>query len=81
MLIWCFKKFKDFILSFSISGSFFSEKQFSNLYTMILISFPLGGCDDEIVDSLKNYQGCKRVYFLQYHTLKVIHFMNGEGFR
>ena len=51
MLIWCLKQFKGFILKFSISGSFFSEKEFLNLYTMTFVSFPLGGCDDEVVDN------------------------------
>ena len=49
------------------------------MYTMILFSFPLGGCADDVVDNLANYQGYKYVYFLQYHTLTVIHFMNSEG--
>ena len=46
---------------------------------MILISFPLGGCVDEVADNQTNYQGYKYIYFLQYHTLRVIYFMNGEG--
>ena len=46
---------------------------------MILFSFPLDGCVDEVIDNRTNYQGYKYVYFLQYHTLTVIHFMNGEG--
>ena len=79
MLIWCIKHVKDFIFTFSISGSFFSKKEFLNLYTMILFSFPLGGCADYVVDNLANYQGYKYVYFLQYHTLTVIHFRNSEG--
>ena len=33
----------------------FSEKEFLNLYT--IISFPLGGCVDEIVDNRTKYQG------------------------
>ena len=46
---------------------------------MILFSFPLGGCVDKVVENQTNYQGHKYVYFLQYHTLAVIHFMSGEG--
>ena len=34
---------------------------------------------DEAVDNRRNYQGNKNVYFLRYHTLTVINFMNGEG--
>ena len=64
MLIWCLKQFKDFVLKFSITGSFFSEKEFLNLYTMMLFSFPLGGCVDEVVDNRPDYQGYKYVYFL-----------------
>ena len=74
MLISCLKQVKDFILTFSISGSFFPEKEVLNLYTMILFSFPLGRCVDEIVDSRTNYQRYKYVYFFQCHTLTVIHF-------
>ena len=79
MLIWCLKHVKDFILTFSISGSFFPEKEFLNLCTMILFSFSFGGCANDVVDNRINYQGYKYVYFLQYQTLTVIHFMNGEG--
>ena len=79
MLIWCLKQLKDFILKFSISESFFSEKKIWNLYTMIHFSVLLGGCVDEVVYNRTNYQGYKYVYFLQYHTLTVIRFMYGEG--
>ena len=80
MLNWRLKQVKYFILKFSISGSFFSEKESLNLYTKILVSIPLCGCADEVVDNRTNYQGCKYVYFLRYHTLTVINFMNGQGF-
>ena len=56
MLICCLKQFKYFILKFSISGSFFSEKGFLSLYTMILFSFCLGGCVDEIANNQTNNQ-------------------------
>ena len=46
---------------------------------MILFSFPLGRWADEVVDNRANYQQYKYVYFLLYHTMTVIHFMNGEG--
>ena len=38
---------------------------------MILFSFPLGVCVDEVVEIRTNYQGYKYVYFLEYHTLTV----------
>ena len=56
MLICCLKQFKYFILKFSISGNFFSEKGFLSLYTMILFSFCLGGCVDEIANNQTNNQ-------------------------
>ena len=46
---------------------------------MIRFSFSLGGCVDEVIDNRTNDQGYKYVYFLQYHTLAIIHFMSGEG--
>ena len=46
---------------------------------MILFPFPEGGCVDEVVDNGTNYRRYKYVYLLQYHTLTVIHFINGEG--
>ena len=64
---------------FSVSESFFSEKQLLNLYTMILFSFPLGRWAVEVVDNRTNYERYKYVFFLQYHTMTVIHFMNGKG--
>ena len=44
----------------------------------MLFSFPLGGCVDKAVDNRTGYQGYKYVYFLQYHTSTVIHFINGK---
>ena len=78
MLIWYVKQVKNFMLKFSIRGSFSSQKEFLNLYTMILF-FPPGGCVDEDVDNRTNYQGYKYINFVWYHTLSVLHFMNGEG--
>ena len=49
------KHAKDFILTFSISGGFFSEKGFLNFYSMLLFSFPLGECVDEVIDNGTNY--------------------------
>ena len=72
MLIWCLKHVKDFILTFSMSGILFRKN-----FTMILFTFPLGGCVDEFVDIRTNYQGYKYGYFLQYHTLTVIYVING----
>ena len=76
---WCLKQLKDSILKFSISGSFISQKAFLNYYTVILVSFPSGGCADE-VDNWTNYHGYKDdVYFLQYNTLVAIYFFNHGG--
>ena len=42
-------------------------------------SFPSGGCVDDVVGNRTNYHGYKDdAYFLQYHTLVAIHFMNHE---
>ena len=66
-------------LHFQLVEGSFQKKFFLNLYIIILFSFPLGGCIDEVVDNRTNYQGYKYICFLQYHSLAVIHFMNGEG--
>ena len=78
MLIWYVKQVKNFILKFSIRGSFSSQKEFLNLYTMILFFSP-GGCVYEDVDNRTNYQGYKYINFVRYHTLTVLHFMNDKG--
>ena len=78
MLIWCLKQFKDFILKLSMSGSFFPQRKFLNLYTMILSSFALGRYVDEVV-AIK-LSRIQVHLFPQYQTLKVLHFMNSEGF-
>ena len=52
------------MLKFSISGSFFSGKEFLNLYTMMLASFRSGGCVDKVVGNRTSYQGQKYVCFL-----------------
>ena len=77
-MIWCLNQFKDFIPKFPLGGSFFSEKEFLNLYTIIHFSFPLIGCVNDVVKNPTNYQEYKYLNFLQYHTLTVIHFMNIE---
>ena len=62
---WCLKQLNDFIFKLSISRSFFSQKAFLNEYTVILVSSPLGGCDDELVGNWIKYHGYKDdVYFL-----------------
>ena len=38
----CLKQFRDVILKFSVSGTFVSEKEILNMYTMKLVSFGLG---------------------------------------
>ena len=48
MLIWYLKQIKDFNLKLSISGSFFSGKEYLNVFTIILFSFALGGCVDDV---------------------------------
>ena len=67
------KQVKDFTLKFPITASFFLQKEFLNLYNVILVSFPSGGCVDVVVDNQRNYQEYKYVYFLQYHTLTYHH--------
>ena len=72
MLIWCLKQLKVFILKFSISGS-------SIFWLLILVSFPPGGCFDEVSNNWAHYHEYKYdLYFLQYHTLTSIIFMNHE---
>ena len=78
MLIWCLKQVKDFILKFSTSGSYSSQREFLNFYIMILFSFLSGGCVDEDIDNRTNYQGYKFIYFVWYDILTVLHFMNGK---
>ena len=50
------------------------------LHTTILVSFLSGGrAHDEVVDNWADYQWYEcDVYFLQCHTLTVIHDINGE---
>ena len=56
------------------------KKQLSDYYTIILVSFPLRGCIDKVVDSQANYQGYRYdVHFFRCHTFAVIHSINGEG--
>ena len=78
-------KSKYFTIKFSIRESFFSEKKFFNLYSIILVSFPSGGCVDEAVHSRTNYQGYKYVCFTnilvsdidshQFHEWCLLHLM------
>ena len=72
MLIWCLKKVKDLILKFLINKSFLSEKEFLNLHTILLVSFPSGGCVAKFVHNRESHQG-----FEYDCCLTVIHFMNG----
>ena len=74
MLVLCLKQVKDLILEFPVGGSFFSEKTTFRLlyYTIVLVSIPLGGCVDEVVDSRANYQGFRNyVHFVRCHTFAV----------
>ena len=73
MLIWCLKQLKDFILKFSISGSFFS------FFFINTCFFSFRWCVDEATNSWTNYHRYKYdLYFLHYHTLTTIHFMDHE---
>ena len=64
MLVWCFKQVKDFILKFSISGSFIAGRQNWLIYHNIVF-FTTGWGVDEVVDNGTNYQGCQyNVYSL-----------------
>ena len=78
MLVWCWQQVKDLILEFLISGK---KTTFWLLYySIILVSFPLGGCVDEVVDSQANYQGYRYgIHFLWCHIFAVMHSVNGEG--
>ena len=55
----------------------FQKKQLSDYFTIILLSFPLGGCVDEVVNSQANYQGYK--HFHGCYTFAFIYSVNGEG--
>ena len=55
MLICCLKQVKYFILKFTITKGFFSEKEFLNLFTMMPVFFPSGECVDEVADNQTNY--------------------------
>ena len=76
--MWCLKQYKTFLLKLSISENLFSENTFLVLYTTILVSFPLGGCVDEVVVNETNDQRYTYVHLLYCHLLTVLHFMNGE---
>ena len=46
---------------------------------MILVSYPLGACEDQVADSHASYQGYRyNVHFLWCHTFTFIHSVNGE---
>ena len=79
MLVWCLKQVKDLIPEVLISCSFFSEKTTSDYHAMIMVSYPLGTCEDEVTDSHASYQGNRyNVHFLWCHTFTLIHSVNGE---
>ena len=59
---------------------FQKKKEFLNFYTMILLSFPLGRCFDEVLNNRRNHQGYEYVYFVWYHTLTIIHFRMMKDF-
>ena len=77
MLIWCLKQVKDFMIKFSISRSFLLEKEL-DMYIILIVSIPSGGCVDKVGNNRESQQGCKHDdYFLYYHIWTVIYFMNG----
>ena len=64
-MIWCLKQVKDFMIKFSISRSFLLEKNFLDMYIILIVSFPSGGCVDKVGNNRESQQGCKYdVYFL-----------------
>ena len=77
VLVWYLKQVNSLI-----GGSFFSDnKQLSDYYAIILVSLPLGGYVDEVVNSQAVYQRFKNdVHFIRCHTFAVIHSRNAEGF-
>ena len=59
------KLVKELIFQISINESLFSEKQFFNLYTIILASFLSGGWIDEVFDNGIIYEEYEYdIYFL-----------------
>ena len=61
------------------SGSLFSTKKLLDYFTLILISFPLGGCVDVAVDSRANHQRYRYdANSLQSHASTIIQFENDE---
>ena len=57
----------------------FQKKHLSDYYTIIVVSFPLDECVDEVADSQPNYQLYRYdVHFLWCHTFAVIHSTNVE---
>ena len=79
MLTWCLRQITDFTLEFSLNGKFVFTKRIFGLNIIVRVCFPLIACVDEVVNNQASDQGHEYdVYFLQYHKLTVINFMNGE---
>ena len=78
-MVSCLKQVKDLNFEFWISRSFFSEKILDS-NTIILFSFPLDGCVDEVIDRRADFQEYRYFHFLEWHAFAGIHFMNGEGY-
>ena len=58
----------------------FRKRQFYEMYTKTLVSFPSGGCVNDAVDKRTDQQGYQYdVHFLQCHAFTAVHFMNGGG--
>ena len=65
-----------------MSGSFFSEKKILNLYTMMIFSFTLGGCVDEIVNNQTSYEDTSKcISFSILHWNSYISWVVKEFFR
>ena len=69
---------KIFILKFSRSGSFFSQKSIFESVNCNPCFFS-GGCVDEVGNWTSYHGYTDDVYFLEYHTSAAIRFMNHEG--
>ena len=76
---WSLKQVKDLILEFLISGNLFSEKNRLDYYTILLLSFPLDECVDEVVYSEANCRWYRYdAHFLRWNTFAIIHSVDAE---
>lgn len=74
--------FRNFVLIFSMGGSFFSGRLNCFQATIKLAWFPLDAFCDEVVNNSTNYEIYEwDVYFFHCNTIAVIHFMNCKKFK